>query len=384
VRVVMLSKALVVGAYQRKLEELACLPGVELTVIVPPAWRDRRGAVTLERAYTAGYELIAAPLAFNGQYHLHWYPTLGRLLRRLRPDVLHVDEEPYNLATWHALGLGQALGSQGLFFTWQNLRQSYPWPFRYFEQVNYRRAAHAIAGNAAAADVLRAKGYRGPVSVIPQFGVDPALFTPRVEPSSVSRPAQFVIGYAGGLVPEKGIDLLIRACARLSGIDWALQVAGEGPARGALEALAGQLAVSERVRFWGRLPSTATPDFYRGLDVLALPSISRPNWIEQFGRVLVEAMACRVAVVGSTCGEIPHVISDAGVIFPEGDVGALVAALAGLAVDPARRGQLAEAGRARMMAHFTQAQIAAATYRVYGDMLRVHETRPHAIRESLN
>ena len=150
-RVVMLSKALVVGAYQRKLEELARMPDVELTVIVPPAWRDRRGSVALDRAYTSGYELLVAPIAFNGQYHLHFYPTLGRLLRRLRPDILHVDEEPYNLATWHALRLGSAGGARGLFFTWQNLARRYPRPFGYLEAVNYRRAGYAIAGNQAAA-----------------------------------------------------------------------------------------------------------------------------------------------------------------------------------------------------------------------------------------
>ena len=107
-RVVMVSKALAVGAYQRKLEEIARLPGVELTAIVPSEWRDRRGLVRLERAHITGYELIAAPLRFNGQYHLHFYPTLGGLLQQLRPDILHMDEEPYNLATWHALRLGQA------------------------------------------------------------------------------------------------------------------------------------------------------------------------------------------------------------------------------------------------------------------------------------
>ena len=86
-------------------------------------------------------ELLVAPLVFSGQYHLHFYPTAGALLRRLRPDVLHVDEEPYNLATWQLLRIGQALGARGLFFTWQNLSRRYPWPFRHFEQANYRRAA---------------------------------------------------------------------------------------------------------------------------------------------------------------------------------------------------------------------------------------------------
>jgi len=365
----MVSKALVVGAYQRKLEELACLPGVALTAIVPAGWRDRRGALTLDRAHTTGYDLLVAPLAFNGQFHLHFYPTLGRLLRRLRPDVLHVDEEPYNLATWHALRLGQAVGARGLFFTWQNLNRRYPWPFRHFETTNYRRAACAIAGNQDAVGVLRVKGYRGPVVVIPQFGVDPDIFAPAPAPAASADDHTFTVGYAGGLAPEKGVDLLLAACAGWPAGRWALQIAGEGPERAHLGKLAAQLGIADRVQFLGYRPSTALPAIYRGWDVLVLPSRSRPNWVEQFGRVLIEAMACGVPVIGAATGEIPNVIGDAGLTFPEGDIAALRAALAALAANPTRRAALAEQGRARVLAHFTQAQIAAATYRVYRQML---------------
>ncbi|MEA3396872.1 MAG: glycosyl transferase family 1, partial [Chloroflexota bacterium] len=98
----MLSKACIVGAYQRKLEEIAVEPDVELVVAVPPYWKDERGITPLERAHIHGYRLEVLPLALNGQFHLHFYPTLGRLLREARPDVVHIDEEPYNLATFHA------------------------------------------------------------------------------------------------------------------------------------------------------------------------------------------------------------------------------------------------------------------------------------------
>ncbi|MGC8779505.1 MAG: glycosyltransferase family 4 protein [Anaerolineae bacterium] len=380
-RVVMISKALVVGAYQRKLEELAGLPDVELAAIVPPAWRDRRGRVTVERAHVRGYELIVAPIAFNGSYHLHFYPTLGRILRRLRPDIVHMDEEPYNMATWQGLRLAEAVRARGLFFTWQNLNRRYPWPFRHFEQANYRRAGWAIAGNRAAADVLVAKGYRGPITVIPQFGVDPEHFSPAAAEDAAPAPpcdepaaAPFRIGYAGGLIPEKGVDLLLRACAALPDRNWQLVLLGEGPARARLADLAGALGIAAQVTFPGHCPSTRMPEVYRTFDVLVLPSISRPNWIEQFGRVLVEAMACGVPVVGSTCGEIPNVIGEAGLIFPEGDALALRDALIRLMADPSLRRTLAEAGRARVLAHFTQAQVAAATYRIYRALISQRET----------
>ena len=175
----------------------------------------------LERAHTSGYTLLTAPLRFNGQFHLHYYPTLPRLLAQLRPDVLHMDEEPYNLATWLALRTAERLRIRSLFFTWQNLERTYPWPFRHFEQANYHRASHALAGNPTAETVLRSKGYKGPVSVVAQFGVDPVLFSPLTRAETLKR-QNIVIGYAGRLVPEKGVHVLLAACARLRSGSWSL------------------------------------------------------------------------------------------------------------------------------------------------------------------
>lgn len=378
-RVVMVSKALVVGEYQRKLEELAKLPGIELAAIVPLGWRGRYDSAPLERVHTKGYEMVVAPTILNGQHHLHFYPTIGSLLHQMRPDILHMDEEPYNLATWHALRAGEAVGARCLFFSWQNLPRRYPWPFRHFERANYSRAAHAIAGNTAAAAVLRSKGYTGPLTVIPQFGIDPDAFCPSqdqrranigTEPAQASEKGHdVVIGYAGRLVPEKGVDVLLRACARLPFRGWSVRIMGDGPERSHLTALADKLKIAEQISFLGRLPSVQAPPFYRGLDLLVLPSVSRSNWVEQFGRVLVEAMACEIPVIGSASGEIPAVIGDAGLVFPEGDASALAESITSLAKNPAYRAALAERGRTRALAHFTHEQIAAETVRVYRQML---------------
>jgi glycosyltransferase involved in cell wall biosynthesis len=364
VRVLMISKACVVGAYQKKLEEMARLPEVELTVVVPPFWQDAAGRIELERRYTAGYELVVEPIALNGNYHLHFYPRLGRQVRRLRPDIVHIDEEPYNLATAHSLWLARRVGAKSLFFSWQNIGRRYPLPFRLLEKHVLKRVDFGLAGNTESVAVWRAKGYTGPLEVIPQFGVDPDLFVPARRPAGRG----FIVGYVGRLVEEKGVDLLLLALSRLEGA-WRAYILGNGPARESLQERAGTLGLAGRVSFDDAIPSIQMPGYYRQLDVLVLPSRTRPNWKEQFGRVLVEAMACGVPVVGSDSGEIPNVIGDAGLIFPEGRADALRAHLARLMQDKELRTDLAERGRERVLACYTQAQIAARTYNVYRTLL---------------
>ncbi len=361
----MLSKAVVVGAYQRKLEEIARL-GVELTVIAPPAWREPRvGLIPLERRFTAGYTLLTLPMAANGHHHIHFYRGLRPLIQRLRPQVFHIDEESFNLATFQAMRVGVAVGARCCFYNWANIDRRYPPPFSWFERYNLRHAAHAIAGNQEAATILRRHGYRGPISVIPQFGVDPELFAP-----VSTRPPRsaWVVGYAGRLVPEKGVADLVEAVAGLPA-HVHLRLIGDGVERERLRALANRLGIVDRITIQPAVASTAMPAALRELDALVLPSRTQPNWKEQFGRILIEAMSCGVPVIGSTCGEIPQVIGDAGLVYPEGDVVALRAALSRLLNDPAFSAELARRGRERALRQFTQAAIARQHVAVYRAML---------------
>lgn len=365
-RVVMISKALVVGTYRQKLAAMAAEPDIELTVIVPPCWREGRDRIALESTETPGYRLIVTPMAFNGSYHMHYYPRLARILTDIRPDLVHIDEEPYNLATFLALRTARRMGARAIFFTWQNLQRSYPPPFRWMERYVLQYSDGAIAGNHAAADVLSAKGYRGPRAVIPQFGVDPSLFAPA---SSNAAPARrFTIGFAGRLVEEKGLFVLADSLVHL-GENWELRLYGDGPLGPALKARFQTTGLTERVRWQTRIPSAQMPAVYAGLDALVLPSLTRPNWMEQFGRVLIEAMSCGVPVIGSDSGEIPHVIGDAGLVVPEGDASALAAALVRLRDDPALSADLSRRGRARAMTNYTQEQIARETVAFYRQIL---------------
>ena len=356
----MVSKALVTGVYQRKAEEIARL-GVDLTVFTPPYWRDRRGDQIAESLHTTGYRLVTLPTVGIGDYHLHNYPTLKRRLAQLRPQVLHMDEEPYNLATWAALRGAFDLGIASTFFTWQNINRNYPPPFPQMEAWVYRHTPEAIAGSSEAASVLRAKGYAGRIAEIPQFGVDPELFSPD---NHLPNTGTLRIGYAGALLPEKGVDLLLRACALLQNA-WQLTLLGEGEAQPALRELASELGIADRVCFEGRQESSGMPACYRTLDLLVLPSRTTPTWKEQFGRVLTEAMASGVVVIGSDSGEIPNVIGDAGVVFPEEDWQALAVSLQRLSDTPALREELAAKGRQRVLERYTMQAIARDTVSLY-------------------
>ncbi len=362
----MVSKALVVGAYQRKAEEIAGC-GVDLTVLIPPFWKDSRGYQAAEERHVGNYRLQITPVRLNGRFHLHYYPDIARELAKVQPDLLHMDEEPYNFAAWHALRVAVRQDIPGTFFTWQNLDRRYPPPFRWMEQANYRRSPIAMAGNLDARAVLRGKGYAGEVAVIPQFGVDPVAFSPRIQRSDASPHPEdegLVIGYAGGLLPEKGLDSLLRACTRLD-TRWRLLLAGEGDEQSSLQQLADEMGIAPHVSFVGRVSSHEMADFYHQLDAFVLPSRSTPNWQEQFGRVLIEAMACGVPVVGSDSGEIPNVIGDAGLVFPEDNVEELAQQLQRLSNEPPLREKLARSGRERALTRYTMRSVAERTVEVY-------------------
>ena len=186
------------------------------------------------------------------------------------------------------------------------------------------------------------------------MGTDTTLFSP----SETEVPRQgFTVGYAGGLLPEKGLDVLLDACAGLEG-NWTLSLAGSGEAESRLRMQARELGILDRTEFRGRLASRDMPEFYHSLNVLVLPSLSTAGWQEQFGRVLTEAMACEVPVVVSDSGESRHTAGEAGLVYPERNTDALRSHLAQLQVDPALCRRLGKAGRRRVEEQFSMESVA--------------------------
>jgi glycosyltransferase involved in cell wall biosynthesis len=360
-RVALLSKAMTVLSTRSKAELLA--QHSELHLIVPERWP---GYVVETGSVSSAYTTHRLPIALPGRNHFHFYRGLRGLLKTIKPDVLHVDEEPYSLVTAQAFSIAASVGCRVVAFTWQNLNKRYPPPFRWIESKVYRQASAIIAGNQEAIDVLRAKGYRGEAPLIPQFGIDAASILDTAPNRATGAHSALRVCYVGRLVPEKGIDTLIEALADVP--DAVLEIVGTGPELERLQAHANARQLGTRLSFLGGKSSLEVQRYLITTDVLVLPSLTTKGWKEQFGRVLIEAMASGVAVVGSSSGEIPHVIGDAGLVFPEGNAMALAAALRQLA-DANYRKTLIARGLERCR-RYTQEEVVKATLNVYEQAMR--------------
>ena len=133
---------------------------------------------------------------------------------------------------------------------------------------------------------------------------------------------------------------------------------------GELREAARASGLERRLHLPGVVHNSHLAAYLNALDIFVLPSETRRNWREQFGRAIVEAMSCGVPVVGSNSGEIPVVVGDAGLIFHEGDAVELCARMRCL-MDPALRADLSRRGRERVLKLFSMEKVAAQHYAVY-------------------
>jgi glycosyltransferase involved in cell wall biosynthesis len=328
IRVLTISKPYVASAYRDKIRMMAADPRFEVGLICPPDWAGQ----AFENSPADPKEPFfcrQVPIIWNGKNHFHYYRGLRSVLKEFRPHVVNVEEEHYSFVTFQCFREALAIGARPLFYTWQNILKKYPPPFNWIENYVFRHAMAGIVGNDEAGAILRHKGYKGPVEKIPQMGINENMFpiqgrSPRDKNELKSKlnlePNRPWVLYCGRLVREKGILTLIEACNRLGhqGFSLGLVLLGQGPELDELKGAASNVHTNVTVQFAPFVPSHQVPDWMGAAEVLCLPSLTRSNWKEQFGRVLVEAMASSTVVVGSSSGEIPLVIGDAGLVFPEG------------------------------------------------------------------
>jgi glycosyltransferase involved in cell wall biosynthesis len=375
-RVLLAFHSLVTRSNHRLAEELASSPELELTVVAPTWWPEESRDVQQEVRAGRGYRLVALPALHGRRPHpnLFLYRCgLGRALRESKPDLLDLYEEPFSLAAAQLLLLRAlwARRSALLFYSAQNICKRYPPPFSLIERWAFRAASHAHVCNREAGEVLRRKGYRGPVHLLP-LGVDHERFTPARDRVAAKRALGLegtVVGYLGRLHLEKGVRDLLEAFAGLGLPTATLLLVGAGPHRARLEEGASALGIARRVVFAGPVDRPRTPRYLRAMDCLVVPSRTTLAWKEQFGRVIVEAFLSGVPVIGSSSGSIPELIRGDGFLYSEGDVPALTGAIRAVLRDPAGAHLVAQRARARALRDYTWQAVAAQRLALYREAL---------------
>lgn len=336
---VVVSHACVTDINQQIYAEME-LQGHKVDIIVPSNFIApglTNTPIKVKRWPTFKGRIIEVPTLINSSIPLHFYrKSLKKLFIESKPDAVYVAEEPYSLSCFQALNSALPYTKAIGFYSAQNINKKYPLFFHNIEKFVYNKSNLAISISKDVSKVLREKGFQKHIAEIP-LGVDDKHFTISIEQKEKSRKAinipldAFVFGFAGRIVEEKGVDLLIEAFRSIykQSTNSYLVIVGRGPLLNNMQNLASRLGIKDNIKFVENATHSEMPQWFNCMDVHVLPSKTKSNWREQFGRVLIEAASCGVPSIGSSSGEIPKVLESLGMnnIFAEGDINGLAVEL---------------------------------------------------------
>ena len=360
--------------YRRKFDLIAAKPDVEMRVLTPDRWYESFQEINFIPEDDIHCEEVPYPIRFSGYGSRFFYRRgISQHFKHFQPDIIHLEEEAWSLNAWQTVRLKCKFCPDSRFIFRTSLsipsKQRFgPLPV-WIEKRVFRETDMAFPLSENAGKILNQRGYDGPLIPFPN-GVDISLFQ-KQDMSQLKQLLRlsdcFVIGYVGRLLKMKGIGTLIEAAGNLA-FPFKLLIVGGGEDKSIFRELATQHHILNKIIWVDAIPPEEVPNYVNCMDALVLPSRTTPDWVEFFGRVLIEGMACEVPVIGSDSGEIPQVIGDAGLVFPEGDAAALAEKISRIASDPTLCETLQKRGLVRVQ-NFTWETIAQRTYEVYQELL---------------
>ncbi len=362
-RVLIINSMFYTSAYRRCVDELGAQPGIDLTVLTVDGWiMNDRLSTTEPLSANAPYSFIIGKALWKGKENRGFYISgIARAFQVSQPEIIFLMEEPFSLFALQILFYKNLYSpiSKIVFFTWNNLSFS---EFDYRPSAWYRmvsrwildRCDGALTANSDGMSVLRNARFFQPIETI-GYGVrtdrfinrdDDRLEKLRSELGITSD--EIIIGYVGRLLQMKGLDLLIESFATIDEPKLRLLIVGSGEYEQTLLAQADHLGIRNKIIHFPSVAHHEVPAYMQLINIFVLPSRRYRMWAEQFGRVLVEAMAAGAIVIGSDSGAIPEVIGNAGFIFSENNAIALREALhKALHLDSNARATLQAIGRER-------------------------------------
>jgi glycosyltransferase involved in cell wall biosynthesis len=381
-RVLFISHAYVVGVNQGKLKAIAQTGKAVVGLLTPSNWKalEWNRLMPLETP-DADIKTYSAPVLFPGKVGAYVFSPwkLWQVLKDFKPHVVQVELEVFSLGALELAILCRILGKPLVIFGWENLERRLSWLRRWVRKFVMSTAKLIIAGNRDGEVLLRQWGYSGLIEVMPQIGVDAQLFAASTRESRTGSKHEFHIGYLGRLAHQKGVDIILTALHQLRdssretlnerGLNCRLIICGSGAEEEALRQEAEKLQINDLITWKGGVSHHQAPEAISQFDVLVLPSRTTSTWKEQFGHVLIEAMAMGVPVVGSDSGDIPNVIGRDDLVFPEEDAAGLAAILERMIKDPEWCQEAGKYGMERVYQNYTHEKIAARSLDLWNRVL---------------
>lgn len=373
IRVLFVSHAYVVGVNQGKLNAIAKTGKAEVGLLAPSNWKalEWNRELPLETPYD-NIKYYSAPVNSPGRGGAYIFSPgkIQQVIKDFQPDVLHVELEVFSLGAFEFAIFSRLTGKPLVLFGWENQERRLPLPRHWIRKFVLDTAKFIIPGNQDGADLLRSWGYTGLLEVMPQIGVDTQLFTPNMR-SPEQKNDELQIGFLGRLANQKGIDLIFKAARQLQedGFKFRIILCGSGNDEEALREEAQKQQIAELVTWRGAVPHSKAAEEISKFDVLVLPSRTTPTWKEQFGHVLIEAMAMGVPVVGSSSAEIPNVIDRSDLVFTEENASQLAKILERMIREPEWRKEAASYGMDRVYQYYTHEKIAERLIKLWQKLL---------------
>jgi glycosyltransferase involved in cell wall biosynthesis len=355
-----------VVAQNRRLAHEMALEGAgqwDVTVAAPSRLRGDLRDIELEAFPSEACAVAPLDVRLSGHSHVRFYGHALRALLRKPWDIVHCWEEPYVVAAaqiaWHVPATARFVPA-----TFQNIAKHYPAPVAMIERRVMARADGWIAFGETVHETHRDRaGYASKPARVISPGVDIETFRPDPAARCAIRerlgwtPQEPVVGFTGRFVEEKGIGTLLDAFER-SSTPWNLLFVGGGVMQADIDRL--RVRHPSRVRIVTGVPHDEVPAYVNAMDLLCAPSRTTPRWREQFGRMLIEAMACGVPVLASGSGEIPYVIGEVGILVSENDPAVWPREIERLLSDRSLRGDLSARGVERARSKFAWPVVARA------------------------
>ena len=367
IKVLVISHASLVDYWREKLDLIARYPDIKLSLLVPRDFplleKDSafKGATPINE-WKVDYKVFSGSTIFKK--HLTKFMISTGIISAIleKPDIIDIELGPWSFLAGEAIFMKKLFSNNSkiIFRAVEGFRKD-----KFFDKAAqayaYAHADLAFAITQRAKKWLRKKRFTKPIELIPNF-VNTDVFKRLDIARDQEKP---VVGYIGRFVPEKGISGLVQAMA---GLKANLLFIGDGPEKKTLKELVTKYKI--RSRFMDFIPHKDLPYYINLMDILVLPSITLPHWEEYFGRILIEAMSCKTPVIGSTCGAIPEIIGEAGLIFQENNVMELKKSIKILMDDKDRRREFGLKGRRRVEENFSIKVVSEKIYQAYKNLLR--------------